>query len=201
MKTGVIFSLNQAPRRIKWSSPAPIVECRTLPLLAIRVFACAALLFFSVLPAAADQHTPPPSGDPAKLNARLRAAASPPTLPPTIHLPKLPTSVLHAEYVVETNKKGQVTRVRSGKATSNPRFNLMTYGNALQAFIRTESGRSVPGIFRLTYDYSPQTKMVERRVALIKRGGVNVNTPGAVDAMREIARKHASPTPKKTKHP
>jgi hypothetical protein len=148
------------------------------------------LVFFGTLPAAADQ----------LLNARLRQAAAPPTLPPSIRMPKLPSSVLHTEFVVETNKKGQVTRVRSGKASSNPRFNLMTYGNALQAFIRTETGRSVPGIFRLTYNYSPETRMVQRSVTLIRRGGVNVNAAGAVDTMKEVAHKHASPTPKATKH-
>jgi hypothetical protein len=134
-------------------------------------------------------------------NARLHAAAAAaaaPTLPPTVRLPKLPTTVLHTEFVVETNKQGQVTRVRRGVGSSNPKFNVMTYGNALQTFIRKENGDAVAGVFRLTYDYSPSTKMVKRSVALIQRGGVNPNAIGAVERMTEIARKHAQPPSKAT---
>jgi hypothetical protein len=141
------------------------------------------------------------SANAAKLNTRLHAVAAAPTLPPTIRLPKLPTSVLHTEFIVEVNKKGQVSRVRSGRGSSNTGFNLKTYGNALQAFIRTQNGRSIPGVFRLTYDYSPATKMVTRNVALIRKGGVNVNAPGAAQAMMEASRKHVSPTQKATHRP
>jgi hypothetical protein len=163
--------------------------------------ALAALLILYAVPATANpQPSPVPSRD-AKLNARLHAVAAAPTLPPTIRLPKLPTSVLHTEFVVEVNKRGQVTRVRSGKGSSNSGFNIKTYGNALQAFIRTQSGRSVSGVFRLTYDYSPETKMVTRGVALIRRGGVNADAPGAAQAMMEASRKHVSPTEKATKRP
>jgi hypothetical protein len=195
------FNPSSDPRRIKWSSRAPRAERRTSPLRVTSPLALATALFLcAALPAAADaQPSSAPSVDATQLNARLHAAAAPPTLPPNIRLPKLPSSVLHTEFVVEVNKKGQVTRVRSGKASSNPGFNMKTYGNALQAFIRTQSGHSVPGIFRLTYDYSPETKMVVRNVALIRRGGVNVNAPGAVEAMMEASRKHVSPTPKAAK--
>lgn len=158
-------------------------------------------LLCSVPATAIPRPDPVPSSRAATLNARLHAAAAAPTLPPSIRLPKLPTSVLHTEFVVEVNKRGQVSRVRSGKGSSNPGFNLKTYGNALQAFIRTQSGHSVPGVFRLTYDYSPTTKNVTRSVVLIRRGGVNVNAPGAAQAMMEASRKHVSPTTKATKRP
>jgi hypothetical protein len=184
------------PQRIKWWLLVPLVERCTSLLRGIDraapAVAFAALLL--CMPAWANAQSTPSA---AKLNARLHAAAAMPTLPPSVHLPKLPTTVLHTEYLVETNKKGQVTRVRSGQASSNPKFNLMTYGNALQTFIRTRSGKSVAGVFRLTYDYSPQTKLVNRKVSLVKRGGVDPNAAGAVEQMKEIvrrenARKHGS---------
>jgi hypothetical protein len=56
----------------------------------------------------------------------------------------------------------------------------MTYGNALQAFIRTDTGTAVAGTFRLIYDYDPHRKAVKRSVALLHAGGVNPNAAGAV---------------------
>lgn len=134
--------------------------------------------------------------------------ATPPESPParidiTKVQPKglLPKTLLHVEWVVETNKLGQVTRVRSGKPSKDRTFNTQTYGNALQAFIRTPEGHAVAGIYRLTYDYNPKTTRVRRDVALIRPGGVNANAEGAALEMESIAQKHTpEPVPTKLQH-
>ncbi len=113
--------------------------------------------------------------------------------------PRIPRTPEHCEYVVEVNRKGQVTRVRSGKPSRDLAFNTMTYGNALQAFIRTPDGYALAGLYRLSYDYAPKTKNVHRSVALLRAGGVNANALGAVDRMTADARKEqppADPSPK-----
>lgn len=109
-----------------------------------------------------------------------------------------PASDLHTEFLVEVNKLGQVTRVRSGKSSKNPSFNAMTYGNALQAFIRTPDNHVVVGTYRLTYDYrydkaNPKESKVHRDVALVRTGGVNADAVGAVSEMEHKIRPH---TPK-----
>ncbi len=101
----------------------------------------------------------------------------------------IPQRPEHTEFTVETNEKGQVTRVRSGKPSPDPAFNAMTYGNALQAFIRTADGNAVAGVYRLTYDYNPKNKRVRRGVALIHAGGVDPSALGAVDQMAAFDRK------------
>lgn len=113
--------------------------------------------------------------------------------------PRVPQTPEHSEYVVEVNRKGQVTRVRSGKPSRDLAFNTMTYGNALQAFIRTPDGHALAGLYRLFYDYAPKTKNVHRSVALIRAGGVDASAVGAVDRMTADARKEqpkAGPSPK-----
>jgi hypothetical protein len=95
--------------------------------------------------------------------------------------PHAPTTRQHSEFVVETNKLGQVTRATKVTRSSDSAFNAMTYGNALQAFIRTPDGKAIAGTYRLTYDYNPRTKNVHRGVELIKMGGVNPNAEGAVN--------------------
>lgn len=110
--------------------------------------------------------------------------------------PRVPRAAEHTEFVVEVNRKGQVSRVRSGKPSGDGAFNTMTLGNALQAYIRTSDGKAIAGIYRLSYDYRPDSKRVRRSVAFIRAGGVDANEPGAVDRMAEIARRgHASPAP------
>ena len=113
--------------------------------------------------------------------------------------PRVPTTPEHSEYVVEVNRKGQVMRIRSGKPSRDLAFNTMTYGNALQAFIRTPDGRALAGIYRLFYDYAPKTKNVRRSVALIRAGGVDPDAAGAVDQMTADARSEqvrAGPSPR-----
>jgi hypothetical protein len=103
-------------------------------------------------------------------------------------LPKVP---LHTEYVVAVNKLGQVTRVISSKVSKDKTYNLQTYGNAMQAFIRTPDGKAISGRYRLTYDYSPKTTRIHRDVALVGAGGVDAGAPGAVNAMMSDVEKRA----------
>ncbi|MFN2461354.1 MAG: hypothetical protein ABR591_11800 [Candidatus Velthaea sp.] len=122
-------------------------------------------------------------------------STAPPPLDVTKVQPKalLPHEKLHTEYIVEINKLGQVTRVRNGKGSRNVTFNAQTYGNALQAFIRTPDGKVVLGTYRLTYDYDPKTSRVRRDVELLKRGGVNGDTRGAAVDMLSKAHPHTPP--------
>jgi hypothetical protein len=128
------------------------------------------------------------------------AATPPPTAPVRINVEKLqpraifPKVKLHVELIVEINRLGQVTRVRSIKPSHDQGFDAHTYGNALQAFIRTSDGHVVLGTYRLTYDYDPKTLRVRRDVALVKRGGVDPNAQGAVLEMMAVARRSASRT-------
>ncbi len=102
----------------------------------------------------------------------------------------LPKHAEHAEYLVEVNKLGQVSRVASGRGSDNPTFNAQTYGNALQAFIRTPDGRVVLGTYRLTYDYDPKTTRVRRDVTLVHPGGVNPDAKGAAADLMDRAHTH-----------
>ena len=124
------------------------------------------------------------------------AAATPaPTASPhriVIPPPKFPKEKLHAEYLVEVNKKGQVVRVKSGKATKYGTFNAQTYGNALQMWIRKPDGSAEVGLYRVTYDYDPSDHHVARNVALVSKGGSWANTEGAADVMMDTAKKEAA---------
>ncbi len=125
------------------------------------------------------------------LPARANAPAAPSRHAPDLsHFsPRTPLRSVHTEYVVETNRLGQVTRVRSVRPSNDPPFNALTYGNALQAFIRTRAGSAISGTYRLGYDYDPQTKNVRRSVLLVRPGGVDPNAPGAVLVEAEKLRK------------
>ncbi len=127
---------------------------------------------------------PPPAPTPHRTPYRINLTK----LQPKSLLPKVP---LHTEYVVAVNKLGQVTRVLSGKTSNNKIYNLQTFGNAMQAFIRTADGKAISGSYRLTYDYSPVTTRVHREVVLVKAGGVDPNAQGAVNRMMDDVRKHA----------
>jgi hypothetical protein len=179
-----------------------------------------ALLAYAITlsPAFSATATPTPEPQPTlnaqELNKRLKDAAEHKAIP-TTGFPKIHQ---HVEFVVETNKKGQVTRVRSGKESPDGMFNAVTYGNALQTFIRTEDGKAIAGTYRLVYDYEPADKQVKRTVELINEGGVDPDALGAVDDMaraqaktsleqyqawkkEQAAKAHASPAPKPTTHP
>jgi len=124
------------------------------------------------------------------VTAALALLAATPVPAPTPPLPKVP---LHAEYVVAVNKLGQVTHIVSVKPSKNPNFNLITGGNALQAYIRTADGKSISGTYRLMYDYNPANKHTRRTVGLIRAGGVDPNAMGAVNVMFEDVKKRGHP--------
>jgi hypothetical protein len=109
----------------------------------------------------------------------------------------LPKVALHVEVVVEVNNRGQVVRVRSTKPCKIQGFNIQTYGNALQMWIRHPNGTAQVGLYRVTYDYDPKTQEVTRRVALISAGGNWANEPGAATVMIDIAKKQAEEAERK----
>jgi hypothetical protein len=137
--------------------------------------------------------------------ATAAVAASPaPTAAPTplrINVEKLqprwlfPKKKLHVEMIVEVNRLGQVTRVRSIKPSHNQGFDEHAYGNALQAFIRTPDGHVVLGSYRLIYDYDPKTLRIRRDVVLVRTGGVDPNAEGAALEMMDIVRRNAKRKP------
>lgn len=109
-------------------------------------------------------------------------------------LPKVP---LHVEVVVEVNNHGQVVRVKSTKPCKVQGFNIQTYGNALQMWIRHPDGTAQVGLYRVTYDYDPKTQDVTRRVELISTGGNWGNEPGAATVMIDIVKKQAEEAERK----
>jgi hypothetical protein len=136
-------------------------------------------------PAPTPTPAPVPTLNAQQFNARLKSSLQHHVLP----TPRMPTQPLHVVLVVETNRKGQVTRVRynGSKSSNDDTFNAMAYGNALQAFIRTEDGKAVAGTFRLIYDYSPDTQHVHRTVELVAAGGVD---PNAISAVQDMAKQN-----------
>jgi hypothetical protein len=151
----------------------------------------AALLFVAAagLAIAAPTPAPAPTLNAAEFNKHLKESLE----KHVMATPIAPTEALRVVLAVETNKKGQVTRVRSSgtKGSSNDTFNAMCYGNALQAWIRTEDGKAIPGTYKLIYDYSPDTKSVKRTVELVKAGGVDPDAIGAVDDMANAGKRRA----------
>jgi hypothetical protein len=126
---------------------------------------------------------------PALTATTPKPSPAPRPAPIVIHLPPVP---LHTEVVVEVNKKGQVVRVKSTKPCKVQTFNLQTYGNALQMWIRRPDGTAQVGLYRITYDYNPKTQDVTRRVSLISAGGSWANDEGAANVMVEMERKQAA---------
>ena len=141
---------------------------------------------------AASAATPAPhaSGPAARASAPARVNVE--SLQPKSLFPKV---VLHTEMIVEVNKLGQVSRVRSIKASHNVPFDTHAYGNALQTFIRTDDGNVVLGSYRLTYDYNPKTQRIHREVVLVTRGGVDPERKGAANDMMDIAKNNRNRTP------
>ena len=127
--------------------------------------------------------TPAPSASPPPTSNSLTKAQM------QALLPKVP---LHTEYTVATNKLGQVTGVKPTKQSKDKTFDLQTFGNALQSFIRTADGKAISGVYKLSYDYDPKTGKVHRDVALVHPGGVDANAKGAALIMMDAARKEAA---------
>jgi hypothetical protein len=141
---------------------------------------------------AASAATPAPHTNPPAARATAPARINVESLQPKSLFPKV---ALHTEMIVEVNKLGQVSRVRSIKPSKDVPFNTHVYGNALQAFIRTPDGNVVLGSYRLTYDYDPKTRRIHRDVALVKEGGVDPNRIGAAAEMMNIAKNNRNKTP------
>jgi hypothetical protein len=114
-------------------------------------------------------------------------------------LPPLPKTPLHTEVTVEVNKKGQVVRITSTKPCKINTFNLQTFGNALQMWIRKPDGTAQVGLYRIIYDYDPATKNVARHISLVKLGGDWGDSPGAATVMIENARKQAEEAQKRAR--
>jgi hypothetical protein len=106
--------------------------------------------------------------------------------------PRLPNTPLHTEVTVEVNKKGQVVRITSTKPCKVGSFNVQTFGNALQMWIRRPDGTAQIGLYRVTYDYDPKTQNVARHISLVKAGGGWADAPGAANVMMENVRKEAA---------
>jgi hypothetical protein len=151
----------------------------SLAALAAAILASATTRSFAATPAPSGSHGAPPGSVPGGGAHGLSAA----------HLPTVP---LHTEVVVEVNKKGQVVRVKSTKPSKMQGFNLETYGNALQMWIRKPDGTAEVGLYRVIYDFDPKTKKVTRRIALVSLGGNWGDDPGAANVMMDMAKKQAA---------
>jgi len=121
--------------------------------------------------------------------AGFSSVAAAPTPPPRHYT--LPTVPLHTEAIVEVNKKGQVVRIKSTKTCKVASFNIQTFGNALQMWIRRPDGTAEVGLYSVSYDYDPKTHGVTRKIALVSAGGNWGNDEGAANVMIENARKSA----------
>lgn len=135
------------------------------------------------------------------LPALSAAAATPPPgmggqpgMPTSIKLPAVP---LHTEYVVEVNKKGQVVKSKPSKLSKVDTFNLQTYGNTLQMWIRKPDGSADVGTFRVSFDYDPKTKKVSRNIALVSLGGNWGDQEGAASSMMQTAQRELEEAMKK----
>ncbi|MGH7736876.1 MAG: hypothetical protein ACREMP_03235 [Candidatus Tyrphobacter sp.] len=113
-------------------------------------------------------------------------AATPHPRVPAFHFPSVP---LRTTFLVEVNHKGQVVRVTSAHGCRYQFFNVQTYGNVLQMWIRHPDGSADVGLYRVSYFYNPRTRTISRHVAIVKRGGRWANSQGAADAMLDIARR------------
>jgi len=121
------------------------------------------------------------------------ATPAPSPTPPKgmVPRPPVPTVALHTEFVVEVNAKGQVVRVKSAKGCKDLTYNAQTYGNVLQMWIRHPDGSAEVGLYRVTYDYDPKTKMVHRGIALVQAGGSWGNAEGAATQMIDTAKRES----------
>ena len=116
-------------------------------------------------------------------------AAQQPKKPLVLPSPYVSKVPLHTDFNVEVNKLGQVVRVKSGKSCKDLSFNAKTYGNVLQMWIRKPDGTAIVGMYHVTYDFDPKTRIISRNVSLIKAGGNWGNEEGAANNMMDIAKR------------
>ena len=147
--------------------------------LAAAILASATTRCVAATPTPGGSHTAPPGSVPAGSAHGLPAA-------------HLPTVALHTEVVVEVNKKGQVVRVKSTKPSKMQGFNLETYGNALQMWIRKPDGTSEVGLYRVSYDFDPKTKKVRAASHSFRSAGLGATSQGAANVMMDMAKKQAA---------
>jgi hypothetical protein len=119
------------------------------------------------------------------------AAPSPTPHPVVLPSPNFPKKHLHVQLQVEVNKRGQVVRVLHGDLSGDRPFDTMALGNAMQMWIRRADGSAQTGLYRVTYDYDPQTRNVSRVPYLVKAGGSWANAPGAATLIMKDAQ-HAA---------
>jgi len=162
----------------------------------LRILALAAVIAAG-LPAFAAAATPSPK--PAAKAAAKTTPAPRRTIPSRISIEAItpksayPTVPLQTSLIVDVNKLGQVTKARFEKTCKSATFNTQTFGNALQAFIRTPDGKAISGQYRLSYSYDPKKPLVRRihrDVALLHPGGVDPNATGAAIEMMAQAHKN-----------
>jgi hypothetical protein len=111
------------------------------------------------------------------------AATPAPQATPKLIGPNIPKIPLHTEWIVEVNKKGQVVKVESGKTCKDHYFNEHTLGNALQMWIRKPDGTAIVGLYKVSYDYEPNTRGVFRNIEFVKAGGDWGDKEGAAIGM------------------
>jgi hypothetical protein len=119
------------------------------------------------------------------------AAPTPAPHPIALPTPNLPKKPLRVQLQVEVNRRGQVVRVLHGNLSGDRPFDTMALGNAMQMWIRHPDGSAQAGLYRVTYDYDPQTHNVSRVPSLIKAGGSWANAPGAATLIIKDAQKQA----------
>ncbi len=128
---------------------------------------------------------------PVAVRAASTPAPKPSSTPIVLPSPKFPNKPLHVQLQVEVNKRGQVVRVLHGDLSGNHPFDLMALGNAMQMWIRHPDGSAQVGLYRVVYDYDPQTHNVSRVPSLIKPGGNWADKPGAANLIMKQAQLQA----------
>jgi hypothetical protein len=126
-------------------------------------------------------------------------APAPSGKPVVLPTPNYPKKALRAQLQVEVNKKGQVVRVLHGDMSGDKAFDTMVLGNAMQMWIRHPDGSAQVGLYRVIYDYDPQTHNVNRTPTLIKAGGDWANKPGAAIQIMKEAQRQAEAYEKKVR--
>lgn len=116
------------------------------------------------------------------------ATVAPKAAPRAVRKPAPVKKSLHASYVVEVNKRGQIVRAETAVYSGDAKFNTVTYGNVLQMWIRHPDGTAQVGRYRVNYDYDPKIAKTIRHVTLVTAGGTWGDKKGAVLQMLEMVK-------------